>query len=193
MNITKQYAETLLEKIEEADAICIGGASGMSAASGYKYWYEPDKYFKKQFKNLEEKFGYDSAFSGLYYKYPKREQRWAFLSTLNNLVYKSEIGQTYNDLKQLIGNKNHFIVTTNQDGQFSRIFPEEKVAIIQGDWRYIQCSMPCHDQVYPGEEISEKLYQNINENCEVPSEMIPKCPKCGADMEPWVRGYTFLE
>ena len=23
--------------------------------------------------------------------------------------------------------------------------------------------------------------------------MIPRCPKCGAEMEPWVRGYTFLE
>ncbi len=33
----------------------------------------------------------------------------------------------------------------------------------------------------------------INENLEIPEEMIPRCPKCGAELEPWVRGYTFLE
>lgn len=33
----------------------------------------------------------------------------------------------------------------------------------------------------------------IDENLCIPADMIPRCPKCGAQMEPWVRGYTFLE
>ena len=33
----------------------------------------------------------------------------------------------------------------------------------------------------------------IDENLCIPAELIPRCPKCGAEMEPWVRGYTFLE
>lgn len=27
----------------------------------------------------------------------------------------------------------------------------------------------------------------------IPKNMIPRCPKCGAEMEPWVRSWTFLE
>ena len=33
----------------------------------------------------------------------------------------------------------------------------------------------------------------IDENLCIPSELIPRCPQCGAELEPWVRGYTFLE
>ena len=33
----------------------------------------------------------------------------------------------------------------------------------------------------------------IDENLCIPTELIPRCPKCGAEMEMWVRGYTFLE
>ena len=33
----------------------------------------------------------------------------------------------------------------------------------------------------------------IDENLCIPPDMIPRCPKCGAEMEPWVRGFTFLE
>lgn len=37
------------------------------------------------------------------------------------------------------------------------------------------------------------MNEAIDENLEIPTELIPRCPKCGAEMEPWVRGYTFLE
>ena len=36
------------------------------------------------------------------------------------------------------------------------------------------------------------MYESI-EGTKVSSELIPTCPKCGQDMEPWVRSYTFLE
>lgn len=39
----------------------------------------------------------------------------------------------------------------------------------------------------------QKLNKSIDENLRVPKNMIPRCPKCGAEMEPWVRSWTFLE
>ena len=33
----------------------------------------------------------------------------------------------------------------------------------------------------------------IDSDLKIPTEMIPRCPQCGAELEPWVRGYTFLE
>lgn len=31
------------------------------------------------------------------------------------------------------------------------------------------------------------------ENDALPEKLIPRCPHCGAEMEPWVRGYHFLQ
>ena len=92
----------------------------------------------------------------------------------------------------MLKDKNYFIVTTNQDMQLHDLFPESNISTIQGDWGFIQCKNCCHDAVYPNKEIIYKLYNNIKD-CKVPNEMIPRCPKCGGLMEPWVRGYDFLE
>lgn len=94
---------------------------------------------------------------------------------------------------KLLQGKNYHIMTTNQDFQFTRVVPEEKLSAIQGDSRYYQCSRRCHDQIYDNRETVYAMNEAIDENLCIPSEMIPHCPKCGAEMEPWVRGYTFLE
>lgn len=188
---TNTYAEQLLQEINSADTICIGGASGMSAAAGY-IWYQDDALFRKYFGNFAEKYSIDGIFNGFYYHYKTREERWAYIAALLHYINDVPIGQPYKDLHQLLQNKDYFIVTTNQDTQFSKEFGDDITAVIQGDWRYFQCSRPCHDGTYDSMEIAENLYNHI-EDCKVPSELIPKCPHCGADMEPWVRGYHFLE
>lgn len=183
--------DTILQKIEEAEAIVVGGAAGMSAACGYN-WYRTDESFLKHFGKFADKYGIEGIFNGFYYRFSTREERWAYIATLIKFVYDSKIGQTYLHLLQLLQGKDYFIVTTNQDTQFSRGFPKEKVSTIQGDWRYFQCSRCCHDQVYPNKEQIEEMYANI-EGTRIPTELIPRCPKCGRDMEPWVRSYVFLE
>lgn len=183
--------KTILEKIQEAEVVVVGGAAGMSAAAGYN-WYNNDETFRKYFGNFAYNYGIESIFSGFYYRFSTKEERWAYIATLINFVYESKVGQPYLDLLQLLKGKDYFIVTTNQDTQFSKLFPEEKVSTIQGDWRYFQCARPCHDQVYLNKEQVEEMYENI-EGTRIPTELIPKCPKCGQDMEPWVRSYTFLE
>lgn len=187
----QHYIATLLQKIEEADAIVVGGAAGMSAAAGYN-WYQTDETFLKHFGKFADQYGIENIFYGFYYRFSTREERWAYIATLIKFVYDTEAGQPYLDLLQLLQDKNYFIVTTNQDTQFSKVFPEEKVSAIQGDWRYFQCSERCHDQVYENKEQVEEMYANI-EGTRIPTEMIPICPKCGQDMEPWVRSHIFLE
>ena len=48
MNIMdkERLLDILKSKIEEADAIVVGGASGMSAASGFRFYYQDDEVFK---------------------------------------------------------------------------------------------------------------------------------------------------
>uniref|UniRef100_UPI000C0BC224 SIR2 family NAD-dependent protein deacylase n=1 Tax=Fredinandcohnia onubensis TaxID=1571209 RepID=UPI000C0BC224 len=187
----QDYIETLLQKIEEADAIVVGGAAGMSTASGFN-WYQTDETFLKHFGKFAEKYNIENIFYGFYYRFSTKEERWAYIATLIKFVYDSKFGQTYLDLHQLLQDKDYFIVTTNQDTQFSKVFPEEKVSPIQGDWRYFQCSGSCHDQVYFNKEQIEEMYANI-EGTRIPTDLIPKCPKCGQDMEPWVRSRVFLQ
>lgn len=109
------------------------------------------------------------------------------------MILDARTGQPYYDLSEILKDKNYYILTTNQDTQFTRLFPEEKISAIQGDWRCFQCSSRCHDGLYDSVETLHKLNDAIDSDLRVPTDMIPRCPKCGAEMEPWVRSWTFLE
>lgn len=91
------------------------------------------------------------------------------------------IYQQYIDLKEVLKDKGYDIVTTNQDTLFSREFTEKDVAIIQGDWRYLQCSKLCHEKVYLSNDLCDELFERI-QNGKLPKEFIPHCTKCGAEI-----------
>ena len=122
-----------------------------------------------------------------------KEARWAFIARACYLMYECETGEPYYNLMELLKGKNYHIMTTNQDTQFTRVVSEDKLSAIQGDWRYFQCDCRCHDEIYYNKEQIYEMNAAIDDNLCIPTSMIPKCPKCGGDMEPWVRGYTFLE
>ena len=187
-----QNVKVLLERINEADAICIGAGAGLSAAGGHEFWYKHDEQFVKEFGELEKIYGFHTAFEGYHYDYKTIEDRWGYLVTLDHLLYELPTTKPYYDLYELVKDKPYHIVTTNQDMQFFGVFPEEKVSEIQGSHGYIQCPTPCHDGVYSNKELVYELIHHVK-NGRVPRELIPKCPKCGKCMIPWVRGWTFLE
>lgn len=193
--LSQQYQDninTLLNKILEAEAIVVGGAAGMSEAIGHTSFYHTDENFLKHFGEFADKYGFNNLFMGYHYRYPTSEERWAFLATEMKLIHDAEAGCPYLDLLQLLQDKNYFLVTTNQDAQFSKTFPEEKVSLLQGDLRYFQCGSRCHDQIYFNKEQVENMYANID-GTRIPTELIPVCSKCGQEMEPWIRSYEFLE
>ena len=195
MSVQQQHifnVKMFLDRIKDAEAICIGAGAGLSTAGGHMFWYKRDDTFVKVFGELEKKHGYHNAFEGYHHYYQTPQERWAYLATLDHFILEAPTTKPYFDLYELVKDKNYFIVTTNQDCQFFGAFPEEKVSEIQGSHSKIQCAIPCHDQVYDGKKAFNELYKNIKD-CEVPFDLIPKCPKCGGLMEPWVRGYTFLE
>lgn len=189
----KEVVNSLIQHIQDADAIVVGGASGMSAAAGFRHYYEYDKDFIENLGEFGKKYGYRNTFDGFYYHYRTSEERWAFNARDICMILDAKTGQPYYDLYEILKDKNYYILTTNQDTQFNRVFPEEKISAIQGDWRYFQCSRRCHDELYNSVDTLHKLNKSIDENLKVPKDMIPRCPRCGAEMEPWVRSWTFLE
>ena len=63
----EEQVKVLVEHIQDAGAIVVGAASGMSAAAGYRHYYEHDKDFVDNLGDFEKKYGYRNSFDGFYY------------------------------------------------------------------------------------------------------------------------------
>ncbi len=190
----KEQIEVLVDKIKEADCVIVGGASGLSAAGGGDFYYEDNASYRKYFGKYAEKYGFKGAFAGSFYPYADPAEKWGYLSTFLHTTQTAEIRKPYIDLDQLLKDKDFFILTTNQDTQFVKLYPEDKVAEIQGDHRFFQCSRQCTDDTWDAVEPVKIMMKAMGDNTAIPSDMIPRCPHCGAEAFPWVRGYgNFLQ
>lgn len=179
----------LVEKIRDADCVVVGGASGLSAAGGGDFYYEDNESFRKYFGRYAEKYGFKGAFSGTFARWNSREEYWGYMATFLHTTLTAPVRKPYLDLDALLKDKEFFVLTTNQDVQFPRLYPEDKVAEIQGDHRFFQCSRCCSDEVWDAVEPVQKMFEELGDGTAIPTEMIPRCPYCGAEAFPWVRGY----
>ena len=179
------------ELIRQADAVLVGAGSGLSSAAGYNH-YHHNAIFEENFHDFEEAYGIKSLFQGFYYVYSTPEQQWGFYSRYIKFMEEAPAGQPYIDLLEILKKKEYFILTTNCDIQIPKIFPEGKICQFQGDFRYFQCSQPCHDKLYASHDLVRNMLSGMN-GLEVPAEMIPRCPVCGWKMVPWVQDNTFLQ
>lgn len=190
----EEQIELLVQKVQEADGIIVGGASGLSAAGGGDFYYEDKESYRKYFKPFAEKYHFKGAFDGMQYPFETREEHWGYLATFLHTTQNAPVRKPYLDLDVILEGKDFHILTTNQDTQFMKLYPEEKVSEIQGDHRFFQCSRQCCDDVWDAVKPVEKMYEAMNGGTSVPKEMIPRCPHCGAEAFPWVRGYgNFLQ
>ena len=180
---TGNYSEQiqkLKNEIETADAIAIGAGAGMSTSAGMSYGGER---FEKYFSDFHKKYGIRDMYSGGFYPYDTLEEYWAWWS--RHIIvnrYDAGIGKPYTDLLELIKDKDYFVLTTNVDHQFQLAgFDKKRLFYTQGDYGLWQCSKACHDKTYDNEETVRRMVAE-QKDMKVPSELIPKCPVCGAPM-----------
>ncbi len=82
-----------------------------------------------------------------------------------------------------MGEKDYFVVTSNGEGHFELCgFDPTKIYEIEGNWFTMQCARPCHDTLYSSLEVAEKL-SAAEQGGHVPTELVPRCPKCGGPMD----------
>ena len=189
-----QQIARLVQAIREADCVVVGGASGLSAAGGGDFYYEDNASYRKYFGKYAEKYHFKGAFAGMMHHWSSREEFWGYLATFLHTTQTAPIRPPYLDLDALLKGKDFFVLTTNQDTQFVKLYPEEKVAEIQGDHRFFQCAACCTDDTWDAVGPVTEMVQAMGEHTAIPTELIPRCPHCGGEAFPWVRGYgNFLQ
>lgn len=170
----------LKNEIDTADAVVIGAGAGLSASAGFDYSGER---FEKYFSDFHKKYGITDMYSGGFYPYKTLEEYWAWWSR-HILVnrYNCPVGKPYSDLLSILKDKEYFVLTTNVDHQFQKAgFDKARLFYTQGDYGLWQCSKPCHDKTYDNEKIVRAMAEQQNE-MKIPSDLIPRCPVCGAPM-----------
>ncbi len=182
------------EEVAEAEVVIVGAASGLSAAGGGDFYYEDNESYRKYFGKYAEKYGFKGAFSGMMNRWDSREEFWGYLATFLHTTQTAEVRKPYLDLDAILKDKEFFVLTTNQDVQFMKLYPEEKVAEIQGDHRFFQCAACCTDDTWDAVEPVKEMIEAMGDDTAIPTKMIPRCPHCGGEAFPWVRGYgNFLQ
>lgn len=184
--------ECLAEKIAQADAIVIGGGSGLSSAAGYDH-YHWSPTLSEALVAFREHYGFRSPFDGFYYCYSSWEEQWGYYSQYIRFLWEAPTGQPYLDLKELVAGKPCFALTTNVDMQFGRIFPPEQLCTFQGDFSLCQCGQPCREHLDTTGDMVREMTRHLIDGVRLPAELVPRCPVCGRVMVPWVRDDAFLE
>lgn len=191
-NVYWDDAGRLKEEIETADAILIGAGAGLSASAGFTY---SGRRFEEHFPDFIEKYHFNDMYSAGFYPYETLEEYWAYWSRYIDLNrYQDAPKPVYENLWNLVRDKDYFVLTTNVDHCFQKAgFDKKRLFYTQGDYGLWQCSKPCHHKTYDNEPIVKKMVFEQHD-MRVPSELVPYCPVCGRPMTMNLRAdHTFVE
>ena len=180
----EEYSSRILQAkqaIKQADYIIIGAGSGLSTAAGLLYSGEK---FEKDFREFIEKYHFGNLYSASFYEFKTQEEKWAFFAKMIKLNrYNEKPLKLYQELYEIVKNKEYFVLSTNVDGQFYNSgFDKDKIFEVQGDYSYFQCENACHNKLFNINELVEKWLRNTK-NCKIPSDLVMKCPVCGGNMD----------
>ena len=184
--------EKLQTALSEADAVIIGAGAGLSTSAGFVYEGER---FHTYFGDFEAKYGFHDMYSGAFCNYDTPEEHWAYWSrfiTVNRYVDPPK--PIYKQILEMIKGKDYFVITTNVDHCFQKAgFDKKRLFYTQGDYGLFQCSEPCCQETFDNEIIVRQMVEQ-QRDMRVPTELIPRCPKCGRPMTMNLRSdNTFVE
>ncbi len=177
---TENYSvqiDKLKKALSECDAVVIGAGAGLSTAAGFTYGGER---FSKYFSDFKEKYGFEDMYYGGFYPYKTTEEFWAYWSRYIYINRYLDIpSDLYAKLYGLVNNKDYFVITTNVDHCFQKAgFDKKRLFYTQGDYGLFQCSVPCCQETFDNEDIIKAMYEQ-QRDMKIPTELIPKCPRCG--------------
>ena len=180
---TKSFSkqiERLREALDDADAVVVGAGAGLSTAAGYTYSGER---FDALFGDFAARYGFADMYSGGFHPYDTLEEYWAFWSRyIMCNRYEPAPHPVYEQLLDLVHDRDYFAITTNVDHCFQRAgFDKRRLFYTQGDYGLFQCSRPCCQETFDNEGTVRAMVAQQHD-LRIPSELVPHCPHCGAPM-----------
>lgn len=165
--------------LQEADGILIGASNGLSISEGYNIFAD-DQWFQENFGDFRSRYGIRSVLQGLFFQYPSEEEKWAFFSRLiSRKCYLEMPGTVMKNLRDLVGSKDYYVVTTNGEDHFASAgFDRDKVFYMEGRLTQSRCQDECGAVSYENREEIMRMAAE-EKNGYIPSEQIPHCPNCG--------------
>lgn len=166
--------------LDASDAVVIGAGAGLSTAAGYTY---SGKRFEKLFGDFAARYGFTDMYSGGFYPYDSLEEYWAFWSRYIKCNRYDPIPRPlYDQLLDLVRDRDYFVLTTNVDHCFQRAgFDKQRLFYTQGDYGLFQCSKPCCQETWDNEELVRHMVAD-QQDLRIPSTLVPHCPHCGAPL-----------
>ena len=175
-----EQLKRLKAALQDCDAVVIGAGAGLSTAAGFTYNGER---FKKYFSDFAEKYDIKDMYSGGFYPFPTQEEFWAYWSRyIYSNRYRDAPKPVYENLLQLVADKDYFVITTNVDHCFQKAgFDKRRLFYTQGDYGLFQCSEPCCQETFDNESVIRQMIER-QKDMKIPTELLPVCPHCGKPM-----------
>lgn len=129
----------------------------------------------------------EESFAKNYAKLIEEKDKEQFVPVLQReylqKFHDEKLKKAYENLYELIEGKNYFLISMNKDR-----YPEiaglnrKKCVFPCGGYEMFQCDMGCTDELIPAADVSEKIYQEINQAQTIGQLQMPLCPHCGNPM-----------
>lgn len=168
------------EAIRSADALIVTAGAGMGVDSGlpdfrgdHGFWNAYPMYRRLGLSFVQaanpEHFERDPAFG------------WGFYGHRTNLYRDTVPHEGFHIIRSWIAELglDHFVVTSNVDGQFQKAgFGEEAIHEVHGSIHYLQCLSPCSNAIWDNREEIPVDFDTMR------AQHIPKCIRCGGVARP---------
>ncbi len=167
--------------IENTDHILIAGGEYLSEQAGLDI-YGP--MFTDNFQDFIDRYEFTNMYNGTFFPYKYSEEKWAYIARYFHVYLNFEPTQLYKKIYRLVEDKDYFVITSTFDEQFYKTgFPKSKIYASNGDCRHLQCSEPCHNELYDFIELIDRMVKQTDDKRKIPRQLIPQCPKCGGSMD----------
>lgn len=169
--------------VNEADGVLIGASNGLSIAEGYNLFAD-DSWFQENMGDFRSRYGIRCIIQDMVFPYHSQEEKWLYYSRIiKEKCIQNEPSQIMKNMYELVKEKDYFVVTTNGEDHFIPAgFLSERVFEMEGKLTEMRCSNGCCDDVYSSKETVFRIAEAKRKG-EGLNKFLPKCPKCGGNME----------
>ncbi|MFF3335230.1 NAD-dependent protein deacetylase of SIR2 family [Streptomyces sp. NPDC002888] len=186
-------AETVRTWLDEADRVLVAAGAGLSTAAGYDYG--DVERFRELLPALY-RLGLRSRYL-LGVPLPA-DMMWGYWAVhIDDIRFGSGPNSLYRRLRALVGERDHWVMTSNVDALFARNgFEADRVFTPQGDYGRLQCTVPCTQETWAAKPFFDRILAAYDRDTGRVTDQaaLPVCPHCGADVFPNVRvGPEFVD